>query len=90
MKASGATCKSSRLQNRRSVGVEPLVIDESQLRLRLAAEENVFCDRQVRNQVQLLKDNADAGGLGGARIRKAYLVPIDAGACRRRAGKRPR
>ena len=54
----------------------------------LAAEHDVLGDREVRQEVDLLVDGADAGGLrrGGAGERHGLAVEHDA--CRSRSGRR--
>ena len=51
----------------------------------LAAEEEVGGDVEARNEVELLEDRGDAGGLRVARIGEAHRRAVDRGSCPRRA-----
>jgi hypothetical protein len=78
------------LQDGRSVGMKAAVIDEAAARARFATEENVFGDGEMRNQVQLLKHDADAGFERGPRISKSHLAaehPDNSGVRREHSGK---
>ena len=52
---------------------------------RFAAEEDVLRDRPLRQEVELLVDDADAGSLGILRVAEAHLLARPRESCRRRA-----
>ena len=56
------------------VGVHFPIVDEAKPVSRLPTEEDVLSDAQVGNQVELLKDNGDPGGLCLARAAKTRAV----------------
>lgn len=49
-------------------------------RVRYSAQKHRFRDGKVRDQVQLLVDNADAGGFDGCRIAEGQRVTVEGGA----------
>lgn len=46
-------------------------------RVRYSAQKHRFRDGKVRDQVQLLVDNADAGGFDGCRIAEGQRVTVE-------------
>ena len=66
----GSTSSSNFASSARASRVHPPIVDQAESIERLAAEEDVFGDAQVGNEIELLKDDRDAGLLGFARIAK--------------------
>jgi hypothetical protein len=71
-------------------GVELRIVDQAETRAGLAAEENILGDREVRDEIQLLENDSDAGGKRGAGIGETHLASVEmerAGVGREDAGE---
>lgn len=68
------------LEKLRRGGLHPSVIQRPPAGAILLAQKHRFRDGKVRDQVQLLVDNADAGGFDGCRIAEGQRVTVEGGA----------
>lgn len=68
------------LEKLRRGGLHPSAIQRPPAGAILLAQKHRFRDGKVRDQVQLLVDNADAGGFDGCRIAEGQRVTVEGGA----------